>query len=70
MSVPENLSNTGSPDSNANPEHRDLLQQATSILCWLNPFHRSQEVLNVNDWLTRVTLDAIGEGEGGLTVAS
>jgi len=30
----------------------------------------SQEVLNVNDWLTRVALDAIGEGESGLTVAS
>lgn len=30
----------------------------------------SQEVLNVNDWLTRVALDAIGEGESRLTVAS
>ena len=30
----------------------------------------SQEVLNVNDWLTRVALDAIGEGESELTVAS
>ncbi|KAF9645362.1 hypothetical protein BDM02DRAFT_3189769 [Thelephora ganbajun] len=32
-SVPANLSNTGNPNLNANPEHRDLLRQATSILC-------------------------------------
>ena len=32
-SVPANLSNTGGSNSNANPEHRDLLRQATSILC-------------------------------------
>ena len=38
-SVPENLNNTGDPHSNANSEHRDLLRQATSILCkeLLNP---------------------------------
>ena len=30
----------------------------------------SQEVLNANDWLTSVALDAIGEGESGLAIAS
>jgi hypothetical protein len=32
-SVPANLSNTGNCGSTVNPEHRDLLRQATSILC-------------------------------------
>ena len=32
-SVPAIFSNTGNSNLNANPEHRDLLRQATSILC-------------------------------------
>ena len=32
-SVPANLSTTGNSNFNINPEHRDLMRQATSILC-------------------------------------
>ena len=30
----------------------------------------SQAVINVSDWLSRATLDVIGEGEGGIITKS